>query len=176
MRKLRPPPLATWILSHLAPSYRRDSFIGDLIEAVPAGPHRELVLEAGWCRLRTDRYQAAAECILRPGCGIPASRCQRISDGNESALVDLREARANASLNLLPPLTLAGLALLCWAVSALCAPSPRPPRSSGKLSFVKRLLTAFAAITLSAATLTWAGTTTGAVSHAPPAISCPSAY
>jgi len=174
MTKHTPPRLATWLLAHISPGYRRDSFIGDLIEQYRQGRNarwywRQVAVAlglAGARLLRTAFSLSAAALLLRIAAESFAV----------TALISLtyeyQSHRASAPGNFLPPLGLAILALLCLAAFVLYLPSTAT-RSAGKSTAFKRLLAAFAAITLSAATLTWAGTTAGAVSSAAHATTCP---
>jgi hypothetical protein len=168
-----PPRLATWILAQIAPDYRRDSFLGDLIEQYEQGRPaywywRQVGAVMGLVSARLLRKafsQSAAAWVLRL-----AAESLAVT----GLLAFAYEGRrVGAPANFLQPLAIAAVALLCLVVSLLCVPSSTAVAYSGKPSILKKLLAAFAAIMLSAATLTWAGTATGAVAQAAHAVTCP---
>jgi hypothetical protein len=163
MTKRTPPRFATWIIAHIAPDYRRESLIGDLIEQYGEGRTARwywsevaAVVGAATTRLLRTAFSLSAIAVLL--------RLMAESLAVTSVLCfALESRRVNAQANLLPPLILGMLALLCLVTSALCAAPSTSATSSGKPGAVKRLFAAFTVITLSAATLTWAGTAPGVV-------------
>jgi hypothetical protein len=172
MTKRTPLRWATWIIAHLAPDYCRESLIGDLIEQYAQGR------TARWCwsevaavvaaaitrRLRTAFSLSAIAALLRLAAESLAVTCV--------LCVALESRRLNAQANLLPPLILGVLALLCLVTSALCASPSISVTCSGKPGAIKRLFAAFTVITLSAATLTWAGAAPGVVPQPTHTVSC----
>jgi hypothetical protein len=167
MSNRKPPGLAGWIVRTIAPVYRRQSFIGDLNEEYSQGR------SALW-------YWGEVAALLVVICA------KRLQDAVSvrfaawllrltgealavAALVALAyQNHGSAAPELLPrALMLAGLALLCLLVSALAASS-----SARRLSAVKRMLAAFAAITLGAATLTWAGAPSSPIAQPSHTIGC----
>jgi hypothetical protein len=170
MRNRRPPGLASWIVRSIAPAYRRQSFIGDLNEEYAQGR------TACW-------YWSEVAALLVVICAkrLQAALSVRFAAfllrlAGESLAVAALVALASQSHGsgapelLLRSLLLAALALLCLFTSVLAAPS-----NSRRLSAVKRMLAAFAAITLGAATLTWAGAPSSPIAQPSHAIDCPQA-
>jgi hypothetical protein len=173
MTKRAPPRLATWILAHVAPDYRRESFIGDLIEQYGQGRTARWY----WSQVGAVIGVATAR-LLRAAISVSAAALMLRLAAESLAVTSIlsliyETQRTNTRANLLPTMILAGLALLCLVASALCAPPPTSVRRSTRPSSIRRLFAAFAVITLSAATLTWAGTTSGPVRQPTHAVICP---
>jgi O-antigen ligase len=172
MTQRSPPRLATWILLHVASDYRHDSLIGDLIEEFEHGKTRvwywKQVFAAlgvtGAKRLRTALTGSAANSMLRV-----AAESLAVT-GLVSLAFEMRRASEPATVVL--PELVAATALLCL-VTSLCLSAPIRPKPHAKLkAAIKRLLAALAVITLSTATLTWAGTTAPGATHVSDAAAC----
>jgi hypothetical protein len=139
MKQRSPPAFATWLLMRFASAYQRDSFIGDLNELYQQNGSRfwywkqvAAVLIGGKVFVRTIAESVA---LISLAFSFYKSGC----GNDESTLV-------------------ATVALLGLMVSIALRAST-PSDSSERRLPIKRFLTGFAAITLSVATLTWAGST-----------------
>jgi uncharacterized membrane protein YhaH (DUF805 family) len=160
MMKRSPPALATWLLEHFASDYQRDSLTGDLIEQYHQGKSRFWY----WQQVVTALVVAGAK-VLRPTLVVSAVRvllrlaAESVAvTGLVSLFYELR--RVDAPGSFVRSALIVAVVLLALIASlgfrASIASEPRKRRHPA----VKRLLAAFAAITLSVATLTWADTTT----------------
>jgi hypothetical protein len=167
MRNRKPPGLASWIVRTVAPAYWRQSFIGDLNEEYAQGRTAlwywsevaALLVVIGAKRLQAALSVRSAAFLLRLA-------GESFAVAALVALVYQSHGRGAPQL-LLRSLVLAGLALLCLLASVLATPS-----TSRRLSALKRMLAAFAAITLGAATITWAGAPSSPVAKPSHAIGC----
>jgi len=135
MKPRTPPRLAEWLLQRLAASYRRDSLLGDVLEQYQQGRSRawywgQVGSASSWALLRFARSATvtrAARVILR----VTGEILAILGIVSVSTL----EAR----------LALGAFAVLCFALS-----------SARTNVLLKRIASAFAIVTLGAATLTWA--------------------
>jgi hypothetical protein len=159
MMKRSPPALATWLLAHFGSDYQRDSLLGDLIEQYHCGRSRLWY----WEQVAAALVIASAK-GLRPATVVSAARILlRVAaesvavSGLVSLFYELRHVDSPADFFRMA--LIAGVVLLAAIVSlgfhASIAGDPRKRRHPA----IRRLLAPFAAITLSVATLTWAGTT-----------------
>lgn len=160
MIKRSPPALATWLLAHFASDYQRDSLAGDLIEQYLLGRSRCWY----WKQVVAALLVAGAQ-VLRPALAASFARILLRLAAETSAVTGLvslfYELRRVASpADFLRPALIASVVLLAsiatLGLQASAAGGPRRRRHPA----IKRLLAPFAAITLSVATLSWAGTTT----------------
>jgi hypothetical protein len=160
MIKRSPPALATWLLAHFASDYQRDSLAGDLIEQYHLGRSRCWY----WKQVGAALVVAGAK-VLRPALAVSVARILlRVAaesvavTGLVSLFYELRGVDSPADF--FRPALIASVVLLTSIASlglhASIAGGPRKRRHPA----IKRLLAQFAAITLSVATLSWAGTTT----------------
>ena len=153
MKPRTPPRLAEWLLQRLAASYRRDSLLGDLLEEYQQGHSR------GWYWRQVG--MAASESVLRFARSATVTGAARLILRVTAEIlailgivsVSTPEAR----------LALGALAVLCLALS-----------SARTSVLLKRFATAFAIVTLGAATLTWAAGSSGGrtADTAPPTAHC----
>jgi hypothetical protein len=159
MIRRSPPALATWLLAHFASDYQRDSFAGDLIEQYHLGRSRCWY----WKQVVAALVVAGAK-VLRPALALSVARILlRVAaesvavTGLVSLFYELR--RVDSPADFFRPALIASVVLLAAIASlglhASIASGPRERRHAA----IKRLLAPFAAITLSVATLSWAGTT-----------------
>jgi hypothetical protein len=159
MMKRSPPALATWLLAHFASDYQRDSLAGDLIEQYHLGRSRCWY----WKQVVAALVVAGAK-VLRPALAVSVARILlRVAaesvavTGLVSLFYELR--RVDSPADFFRPALIASVVLLASIASlglhASIAGGPRKRHPA-----IKRLLAPFAAITLSVATLSWAGTTT----------------
>jgi hypothetical protein len=169
MRKRSPPAVATWLLAHFASDYQRDSLAGDLIEQYHLGRSRCWY----WKQVVAALVVAGAQ-VLRPALALSvAGITLRIAAESVAVtgLVSLFYAlrRVASPADFLRPALIASVVLLAVIASlrlhASISGGSRRPRHPA----IKRLLAPFAAITLSVATLSWAGTTT----EGPPGTTAP---
>src|SRR5262249_14217672 len=147
MSNRRPPGVASWIVRTMAPAYRRQSFLGDLNEEYAQGRSAiwywrqaaALLAVLGAKRLHAALSVRFTACLLR-------LTGESLALAAVVALVSQGHGPGTPQLSL-HALVLAGLALLCLLASVLAVPS-----TARSLSSIKRMLAAFAAITLGAAT------------------------
>jgi hypothetical protein len=160
MIKRSPPALATWLLAHFASDYQRDSLAGDLIEQYHLGRSRCWY----WKQVVAALVVAGAK-VLRPALAVSvAGILLRVAaesvavTGLVSLFYELR--RVDSPADFFRPALIASVVLLAsiasLALQGSIAGVPRKRRHPA----IKRLLAPFAAITLSVATLSWAGTIT----------------
>jgi hypothetical protein len=159
MMKRSPPGLATWLLRHFASDYQRDALVGDLIEQYHQGRGRYWY----WKQVFVALVVAGAR-GLRPALAVSAVRVLLRLVAESAAVIGLVSLfyelrRVDAPGNFARSALIASVVLLALIASlgfrASIACDPRKRRHPA----IKRLLAAFAAITLSIATLTWADTT-----------------
>ena len=171
MMKRSPPALATWLLTHFASDYQRDSLVGDLIEQYYQGGSRFWY----WKQVVAALVVASAK-VLRPTLAVSAARILLRVAAESVAVTGLVSLfyewrRVDAPADFFRSALIACIVLLA-SIAALgfhasIAGSLRKRRHPA----IKRLLAPFAAIALSVATLTWADTTTvGSPSSSDPAV------
>jgi hypothetical protein len=165
MTKRSPPRLATWILMHIASDYRQDSFIGDLIEQFEHGKTRAWY----WAQVLAAFGVASAK-LLRTTLPASATGSMLRVAGETLAVTGLvwlacEMRRMNEPPNFVPPALMTAIALLCLAASACFSASIGFAPCTKIKTAIRRLLAALAVITLSTATLTWAGTTAPGATH-----------
>jgi hypothetical protein len=153
MNKRSPPRLATWILMHFASDYRRDSLVGDLIEQYECGRTRAWY----WKQVAVAFGVAGAKALLSAAGPMFRVTAESLA---VAGLVSLayKTRRLDAPIAFVTPTLIATIALLCLVVS-VCFPTSTVYAPSRTIkAAIKRLLVACAVVSLSAATLTWAGT------------------
>ena len=160
MMKRSPPAVATWLLAHFASDYQRDSLVGDLIEQYHHGASRFWY----WKQVVAALLVASAK-VLRPVSAVWAARILlRVAaesvavTGLVSLFFELR--RADGPADLFRSALIACIVLLASIASLGFHASVAGGLRKQRHPAIKRLLAPFAAIALSVATLTWAGTTT----------------
>jgi hypothetical protein len=171
MMKRSPPAVATWLLAHFASDYQRDSLVGDLIEQYQQGGSRFWY----WKQVGAALVVAGAK-VLRPTLAVSAARILlRVAaeavavTGLVSLFYELR--RVDAPADLFRSALIASIVLLASIASLGLHASIAGGLRKRRHSAIKRLLAPFAAIALSVATLTWAGTTTvGSPSSSDPGV------
>ena len=160
MIKRSPPALATWLLAHFASEYQRDSLAGDLIEQFHLGRSRWWY----WKQVIAALVVSGAK-VLRPALAVSVGRILlRVAaesaavTGLVSLLYELR--RVDSPADFFRPALIAGVVLLASIASLGLHASIAGGRRKRQHPAIKRLLAPFAAIMLSVATLSWAGTMT----------------
>ena len=160
MMKRPPPVFATWLLAHFASDYQRDSLVGDLIEQYRQGKSRFWY----WKQVVAALVVASAK-VLRPTLAVSAARILlRVAaesvavTGLVSLFYELR--RVDAPADFFRSALIASIVLLASIASLGLHASIAGGLRKRRHPAIKRLLAPFAAIALSVATLTWAGTTT----------------
>ncbi len=126
MTKRVPPRLASWIAAHIAPSYRRDSFVGDLLEEYRQGQGHtacwywgQVVVALTLAATRFLRIVfslSSAELLLRIAAESLAVTALL------SLAYELQNRHAYGSANFIPALAFAILALICSGASMLYSP------------------------------------------------------
>ena len=171
MMKRSPPAFATWLLAHFASDYQRDSLVGDLIEQYQQGGSRFWY----WKQVVAALAVASAK-VLRPMLAVSAARILlRVAaesvavTGLVSLFYELR--RVDAPADFFRSALIACIVLLASSASLGFHASIARGLRKQRHPAIKRLLAPFAAIALSVATLTWAGTTTvGSPGSSDPAV------
>jgi hypothetical protein len=153
-----PPALATWLLEHFASEYQRDSLVGDLIEQYHRGRSRFWY----WKQVVAALLVASAK-ALRPTLAVSAVRvllrlaAESIAvTGLVSLLCAVRSVDTPASFARAALIATVVLLAVIASLGFRASIAGSPPKR--RHPAIKRLLAAFAAITLSVATLTWADT------------------
>ena len=170
MRKRSPPAVATWLLAHFASDYQRDALAGDLIEQYHLGRSRCWY----WKQVVAALLVAGAQ-VLRPALALSVARITlRIAAESVAVtgLVSLFYAlrRVASPADFFRPALIASVVLLAAIASLRLHASTAGGPGRRRHPAIKRLWAPFAAITLSVATLSWAGTTT----EGPPGTPTPS--
>jgi hypothetical protein len=159
-----PPPIATWLLEHLGPAYRKDSLVGDLFEEYQQDRPRAWYWRQVIVAICIGRAMSLSRLLPR----VAASVLLRFSTeaaGVVGAIALSQEFRHTCAAGWLPDFAsiaalLAGIGL-CVSLGfyiALCVGSESRRKSAPRRSTpIKRLLNVFAITALSAGTLTWAG-------------------
>jgi hypothetical protein len=171
MMKRSPPAFATWLLAHFASDYQRDSLVGDLIEQYRQGKSRFWY----WKQVVAALVVASAK-VLRPTLAVSAARILlRVAaesvavTGLVSLFYELR--RVDPPADFFRSALIASIVLLASIASLGLHASIAGGLRKRRHPAIKRLLAPFAAIALSVATLTWAGTTTvGSPGSSDPAV------
>ena len=160
MRKRSPPAVATWLLTHFASAYQRDSLVGDLIEQYHQGRSRFWY----WKQVAAALVVASAK-VLRPTLAVWVARillrlaAEAVAvTGLVSLFYELR--RVEAPTDFFRSALIACVVLLASLASLGVQASNAGGLRKQRHPAIKRLLAPFAAVALSVATLTWAGTTT----------------
>ena len=170
MMKRSPPALATWLLAHFASDYQRDSLVGDLIEQYHQGESRLWY----WKQVVAALVVASAK-VLRTTLAVSAARILLRVAAESLAVTGLVSLfyewrRVDAPADFFRSALIACIVLLAIASLGLHASIAGGLRKRSHPA-IKRLLAPFAAIALSVATLTWAGTTTvGSPSSSDPGV------
>jgi hypothetical protein len=170
MTKRSPPALATWLVEHFASDYQRDSLLGDLIEQYNQGGSRF------WYWKQVVAALVVASARMLPTLAVSAARILLRLAAESVAVIglvslpyELRGVDTPADFvrsTLIVTIVLVAL-IACLPLRATITRNLRKRKSPT----IKRLLAAFAAITLGAATLTWAATTTlGSPTRSDPAV------
>jgi hypothetical protein len=171
MMKRSPPALATWLLSHFASDYQRDSLVGDLIEQYHQGGSRLWY----WKQVVAALVVASAR-VLRPTLAASAARTLLRIAAESAAVTGLVSLfyewrRVDTPADFYRSALIAWIVLLASIASLGVHASIARGLRKRRHPAIKRLLAPFAAIALSVATLTWAGTTTvGSPGSSDPAV------
>lgn len=170
MMKRSPPALATWLLQHFASDYQRESLVGDLIEQYHQGGSRFWY----WKQVIAALVVACTK-VPRPTLAVSAARILlRVAaesvavTGLVSLFYQLRSVAAPADF--FRSALIACIVLLASMASLGCHASIAGGLRKQRHPAIKRFLAPFAAIALSVATLTWAGTTTVGSPGSDPAV------
>ena len=171
MRKRSPPAVATWLLAHFASDYQRDALAGDLIEQYDLGRSRCWY----WKQVVAALLVAGAQ-VLRPALALSVARITlRIAAESVAVtgLVSLFYAlrRVASPADFFRPALIASVVLLA-AIASLRLHASTAGGPGRRHPAIKRLWVPFAAIMLSVATLSWAGTTTEGPPGTPPPSVC----
>jgi hypothetical protein len=160
MMKRSPPALATWLMEHFASDYQRESLVGDLIEQYRQGASRFWY----WKQVVAALFVASAK-VMRPTLAASAARILlRVAaetvavTGLVSLFYELR--RVDTPADFFRSALIASIVLSASIASLGFHASIASDLRKQRHPAIKRLLAPFAAIALSVATLTWAGTTT----------------
>ena len=160
MMKRSPPALATWLLEHFASDYQRESLVGDLIEQYHQGASRFWY----WKQVVAALFVASAKVLRRTLAASAARILFRVAaesvavTGLVSLFYELR--RVDTPAGFFRWVLIASIVLLTSSASLGFHASIAGGLRKRRHAAIKRLLAPFAAIALSVATLTWAGTTT----------------
>lgn len=159
MMKRSPPAVATWLVSHFASDYQRDSLVGDLIEQYQQGASRLWY----WKQVGVALLVASAK-VLRPTLAVWAARILLRVVAESVAVTGLAslffELRRADGPDFFRSALIACIVLLASIASLGFHASVARGLRKQRHPAIKRLLAPFAAVALSLATLTWAGTTT----------------